>query len=302
MLAFDTLHISHPIVIVTGPTTSGKTAYAVQLAEHVIKERQQNVIIINADSQQIYADLPILTAQPTRKEQRGVPHRLFGFWPGDVQYDAARWLEDVQNEINAAHAEGAMPMLVGGTGLYINALTKGLVQVPDIAAEIREAVRSLSAEQAFASLQKEDVAMAEKLKPNDTQRIYRALEVLRSTGKSLLAWQAEPTKPAYDTAQCYTILLQPDRQEMYDRANKRVYAMLEEGLLEEVEATLKKYPYDGTPAAAIHTVHGFRAFADYLQQKHSLEEAINITQTDTRHYIKRQTTWFTHQLQADEII
>ncbi|WP_374388269.1 tRNA (adenosine(37)-N6)-dimethylallyltransferase, partial [Sandaracinobacter sp.] len=175
-----------PLAVIAGPTASGKSALALRMAA------TDNGVIINADASQVYADLPILSAAPTAEEQAQAPHRLFGVIDGAETCTAARWAALARAGIAAAHAAGQLPILVGGTGLYLRTLLDGIAPVPAIPAEVREAIRALPPAQVRAALQAEDPAMAARLHANDSQRNARALEVIRATGRSLAGWQAAP--------------------------------------------------------------------------------------------------------------
>ena len=189
--------ISNPkkmVALIAGPTASGKTALALQLA------KSRNVVIINADSAQVYSELPILSAQPTESEQRSAPHRLFGYLDGQTHCSAARWANDAKGAIDEAHEAGALPVLVGGSGLYIQTLLDGIAPIPDIDPELRARIRALPVAQAYEALGKLDPAMAATLGPADIIRITRALEVIEGTGRSISEWQDAGARDARDVA------------------------------------------------------------------------------------------------------
>ncbi|WP_446471848.1 tRNA (adenosine(37)-N6)-dimethylallyltransferase, partial [Blastomonas sp. CCH1-A6] len=177
------------LALIAGPTASGKSGLAVRYAQF-LQSRGQRAVIINADSAQVYADLAVLSARPAEDEMGGIEHRLFGYINGAETCSAARWAEDARGEIAAAHAADVLPILVGGTGLYLRTLLDGIAPVPPIDPAIRQAVRALPVAEAYAALQTEDPEAAARLNAADTTRVARALEVVRSTGQTLKAWQA----------------------------------------------------------------------------------------------------------------
>ncbi|MFN6935494.1 MAG: tRNA (adenosine(37)-N6)-dimethylallyltransferase, partial [Tsuneonella sp.] len=195
-----------PLALIAGPTASGKSDLAVRLALS-----QANAVIINADSAQVYADLRVLSARPSADEMCGVPHRLFGTWDGAVACSAADWAVVARMEIANTHAESGLPVLVGGTGLYIRTLLDGIAPVPAIDPEIRETVRALPVADAYAALSREDPERAAALNPADTTRVARALEVVRSSGKSLAYWQARKEGGIGDTVDLKPLVLEADR-------------------------------------------------------------------------------------------
>ncbi|WP_374377296.1 tRNA (adenosine(37)-N6)-dimethylallyltransferase MiaA [Dongia sp.] len=278
------------VVVLAGPTASGKSALALDLAEAL------GGTIINADSMQVYRDLPILSAQPDATDMARAPHRLYGFLALDDACDAQRWAELAAQEIDAAHAEGRVPIIVGGTGLYIRSLVSGFSPLPDIPAEVRSAARALvkeaGAEEAHRRLTARDPETAARLRPTDPQRIARAWEVLEATGQPLSWWQAQPpVPPTPHRFQAFAIT--PERAELYTAADARFLAMLERGALEEVSRAAALAPFsDGGGRKAL----GYAELAAVSAGTLSLSEAIPAAQQATRRYAKRQLTWFRHQL------
>lgn len=282
------------VVILAGPTASGKSGLALALAEAF------DGTIINADSMQLYRELRILTARPDAASEARVPHRLYGILPAAEAGSAARWRALALAEIEAAWAAGRLPLVVGGTGLYLQVLREGLAAIPDVPLEVREAVRALQrrlgAERFHALLAERDPVMAARLVPGDTQRLIRAFEVLEATGTSLADWQARPAEGPAFAAPTATILLQPPRAELYARCNARFLAMLEAGALAEAQA-LDRLGLD--PALPAMKALGVPELRRHLAGDCDLAAATVAAQQATRRYAKRQMTWFRHRLDAD---
>jgi tRNA dimethylallyltransferase len=279
-----------PVALIAGPTASGKTALALHLA------RTRDVTIINADSAQVYAALPILSAQPTAQEMADVPHRLFGTLDGTTACSAAAWAADAKAEIAAAHAAERLPVLVGGTGLYLRTLLQGIAPIPEIDSDIRANVRALSTADANFALAKADPLAAAGLGPNDDSRIKRALEVVRSTGMSILEWRKRMEGGIGDYIALRPVLLLPPRDWLHMRCDRRFEAMMESGAVDEVAALLARdLPCDAPVMRAI----GVPEIAAMLACDISREEAIARGQAATRQYAKRQYTWFRNQSPAD---
>ena len=278
------------VALIAGPTASGKTALALHLA------RSGNFEIINADSAQVYSDLPLLSAQPTADEQRSVPHHLFGYIDGVTPCSAARWAQDAKNIIARAHAAGTTPILVGGSGLYIRTLLDGIAPIPEVDPALRAKIRAMPVDQAYAALQTYDAPVAATLAPTDVSRITRALEVVQSTGRSILAWRATKTGGISNDIRLRPLLLLPPRDWLYDRCDTRCEQMMARGAIDEVEALLaRNLPQDAPVMRAI----GVPEISAYLKGAISRAEAIERGQTATRQYAKRQFTWFRNQAPAD---
>ncbi len=279
------------VALIAGPTASGKSDLAVELAL-AIEARGGSAVVINADSAQVYSDLRILSARPSEAEMRGVEHRLFGAWDGADPCSAADWAAAAKREIENAHLAGRIPILVGGTGLYIRTLLDGIAPVPPIDPAIREAVRALPTAQAHAALQAEDPERAAALNPADSTRIARALEVVRSTGRPLAEWQAERAGGIGDTIALHPAILLPDREALYRRCDLRFERMIDDGAMGEVKALLgRRLPGLSPVMRAI----GVAELSGFLDKRWSLEEAVQRGQSATRQYAKRQYTWFRHQ-------
>lgn len=278
------------VVIIAGPTASGKSALALDLAEAL------GGTIINADSMQVYRDLPILTAQPDSADLDRVPHRLYGFLELDDACDAQRWAALAAQEIAAVLASGGVPILVGGTGLYLRALTTGFSPFPEIPADIRDQARALVAEKGavavHALLAEQDPLSAARIKPTDRQRITRAWEVLAMTGSPLSWWQAQPPVPA-TPHRFFNLVLNPDRATLYQAVDGRFRAMLARGALAEVEAAEKQ---PGKAIAGGRKALGYPELAGVIGGLNELEIAIAAAQQATRRYAKRQLTWFRRQV------
>jgi tRNA dimethylallyltransferase len=278
-------------VLIAGPTASGKSALALTLAEAL------GGTLINADSMQVYRDLRIITARPTPQDEARAPHLLYGHVDAAENYSVGRWCVEAGAALTAAERAGRLPIVVGGTGLYFKALTHGLAAVPPIPAGIRSAVRArLKAEGVaalYAELGARDPATARRLMPGDRARVTRALEVVLATGRSLADWHADGMKPALDPDSAVKIFLAVERAELYRRIDARFDAMLAAGVLEEVRA-LRSRGLDATLPAM--KAHGVPWLIRHLAGEIDLAEAVAEGKRDTRHYSKRQATWFRHQL------
>lgn len=280
-------------MVIAGPTASGKSALALKLAEAC------DGAIINADSQQRYRDFPILTAQPTQAEQARVPHRLFGDLTSDAVSSAAEWATKAAVEIDMAVRAGRLPIVVGGTGLYLRTLMEGLADIPPVPAEVREAARALMADIGNAAFHQQlaarDPASAARIPPGNTQRLIRAWEVIEATGKPLSVWQQTAATPVY-VASYLRILLLPPRADVVEACETRFGAMLTHGAWAEVAAALAKGVTRAMPAM---NALGARELADAIEGHSDVETAIAAAQIATRQYAKRQSTWFRHQFDAD---
>lgn len=279
-----------PLALIAGPTASGKTALALHLAA------RHDAAIINADSAQVYSDLPILSAQPTQAEMQQAPHRLFSYLDGTTPCSAAKWAEDAKAEIARAHAAGQLPILVGGTGLYLRTLLDGIAPMAEIDPEIRQQVRDLPTEEAAAQLRQADPAMADRLNPADSSRIKRALEVILSTGRSILDWRTEKTGGIGDRVDLTAILLLPPRDWLYERCDRRFEMMMEMGAEEEVRKLLARDLPDDAP---VMRAIGVPEIAAMIRGEISREEAVIRASIATRQYAKRQYTWFRNQTPPD---
>lgn len=283
--------------MIGGPTASGKSALAL---EHAIAK---NGVVINADSMQLYDALPTLTAQPGTDDLAAAPHRLYACLPPDRTCSAAQWQALANAEIDAARASGKAPIVVGGTGFYLDALLNGLSPMPDVPAAIREQATQRQAALGnpgfHAELARRDPVMAKKLHPNDTQRLIRAWEVLEASGRSLAHWQAQPRQAPPAGWRFRVTILLPERARLYQHCNDRFIQMINSGVLDEVEQLAARIE-NGAVAhdAAITHALGFRPLRQYLAGRLDRDSAIDQAQAETRQYAKRQTTWFRHQIKS----
>jgi tRNA dimethylallyltransferase len=275
-----------PVALIAGPTASGKSALALRLAE------QTDGVIVNADSAQIYRDLPILSAAPGQDERARAEHRLYGALEGAQPCSAADWAARARYEIDDVHASGRMPILAGGTGLYLRTLLDGIAPVPAIDPDLRREVRESSIEENRARLAKLDPEAAARLKPTDTTRIARALEVVLSTGKTLAEWQKVREGGIAEAIDLKPLILLPPRDWLYRRCDERFAAMIELGAANEVRALLDRRL---DPALPVMRAIGVREIAAWLNKDVTRDEAISSGQQATRRYAKRQYTWFAHQ-------
>jgi tRNA dimethylallyltransferase len=282
--------VSEPkIILIAGPTASGKSALALALAEKL------GGVIVNADSMQVYRDLRIITARPTPEEEARVPHRLYGHVDAAENFSVGRWCTEVADVLAATQREAAI--IVGGTGLYFNALTRGLAAVPPIPAQIRNAVRarlaSDGAEALHAELKRRDPAAAARLMPGDRSRVTRALEVVLATGRSIVQWHEANMPASVDAARAAKIFLMPDRDALLRRIDARFDAMMAAGALDEVRALAARHLDPNLPAMK---AHGVPWLIRHLNGEIALAEAVAGGKRDTRRYTKRQATWFRNQL------
>lgn len=283
--------MAQPVALIAGPTASGKSDLAVDLALALEKQGRRGVVL-NADSAQVYADLQVLSARPTPQDMRGVEHRLFGAWDGADACSAADWAAAAKREIAELHGAGAVPILVGGTGLYLRTLLDGIAPIPAIDPAIRDAVRQMSVADAYAALQTQDPARAAQLNAGDSQRVARSLEVIRSTGKSLIHWQGEKSGGIRDGIALHPLILLPDRDWLYERCDRRFALMLEQGAVAEVERLLAR---NLSPDLPVMRAIGVPEIAAFLQGDISREEMTITGSQATRNYAKRQYTWFRRQ-------
>jgi tRNA dimethylallyltransferase len=276
-----TLNTSKSALLIAGPTASGKSALALKLAQ------ERDGVIINADALQVYQELCILSARPTDDELHEAPHRLYGHVSGLDSYSVAHWLADAKREIDSAWAAGKLPIITGGTGMYFMALEQGLAEVPTIDPDIREKWRNFEGD-LHGELLRRDRESARALKPNDRQRLSRALEVIEGTGQPLSHWQAEAQSRAFlKDAAVERHIVDVAREELYNRAERRFDQMMAAGALEEVRPLLKH----GSVLPMMKAI-GVPELTRHLRGEISLPEAVDLAKTATRHYIKRQLTWW----------
>jgi tRNA dimethylallyltransferase len=278
-------------VLIAGPTASGKSVLALELAQ------KTGGIVINTDSMQVYRDLRVITARPTVEEEARAPHRLYGHVDASVNFSAGAWVSDAGKVLSEVRAAGRLPIFTGGSGLYFKALTRGLSAVPAIPAEVRDAVRARlerdGVEALHAELARRDPLSAARLKPRDRTRIARALEVVEATGRTLPDWHREGLPPLLPSGEFTALFLAPERDQLYARIDARFDAMLAAGALDEVAALAARKLDPLLPAMK---AHGVPVLIRHLRGEITREQAAEIGRADTRHYAKRQFTWFRHQL------
>ena len=280
-----------PVIVIGGPTASGKSALALRVAENF------GGTVINGDAIQVYRELSVLTARPSEAETAHVPHRLYGVLSAHQRCSAARWRTMALAAIATAQGKGSLPIVVGGTGLYLRALMEGLSPVPPIPPELRERARARHEELGGAAFHAElaalDPVMAGRLNPGDSQRVIRAWEVVTATGRSLALFQK--IRPAKTALSFVPLLILPPREVLHAACDGRAARMLEEGALDEVRALLAM---NLDPILPAMKAVGVRELGAYLAGRTSREIALAALQQATRRYAKRQLTWFRHQMPA----
>ena len=278
--------MKNQVIVICGPTASGKTRLGIELAKKIDGE------IVSCDSMQIYKDMTIGTAKPTEEERSEAVHHLVDFVLPSERYSVAEYKKDAENTIEQIIEKNKKPIIVGGTGLYLNSLVYG-IDYPNIVTdlnyrqELEEKVNKEGLESLYKEATKIDSKAIEKISPNDKKRILRILEIYHSTGKTKSEIEADSRKngPKFD----YKIfVLNMDREKLYDRINRRVDLMIENGLIEEVKALLEKYKEFPTAMQGL----GYKEVVEYLENKTTKDEMIDKIKQETRRYAKRQITWF----------
>lgn len=285
-------------IIVYGPTASGKSDFAIDLA------LKKNGAIINCDSQQIYREIPIITAQPSSSDMKKVKHMLYGIVDYNEDYNVNRWLEDVAYAIEEVNNTSRVAIIVGGTGLYINALLHGVHSMSDVSdtrkRELYQEFATKEVADLYDELRELDSEYAKQLSANDRQRISRALVFCQETGKRYSDFRdSENTLPkVLEKMKWQKIYLKPDRESLYEKINKRFIDMTENGAIDEVKSLYEKLGdnQDYTKAT------GVKEMVSYLKGELTKDEMIERSQQLTRNYAKRQYTWFNRQLEADQLI
>lgn len=282
------------IIVIAGPTASGKSGLAIAVAKAL------NGVVINADSMQVYQDIPILAAAPSDEDKAIVPHKLYGIYDASVHGNMMDWLNLCRQEITDARQNNLTPIVVGGTGLYLETLQKGASPIPETPKEIRDKVSFMLKQEGlsglYAMLQKVDESTAARLSANDTTRIRRALEVYYHTKKTMTYWQAQPLKQFYKKEEFINIYINPPREALDNRCRVRFDKMVELGAVDEAKQLLARQLPDYLPA--MHAL-GVQEFKAYFAGKCSLDEAIEQAKLHTRQYAKRQSTWFNNRFSAD---
>ncbi len=276
------------IISIVGPTASGKTEIGVEIAL-----RLGNAEIINCDSVQIYREIETATAKPSAEEMRGIPHHLIGYVAPNVNYTAANWAKDAAEKIIEIETRGNIPILVGGTGFYLRALRQPFFESPPTDENLRERLKKIKeekgAEHLYKILQKVDKKSAEKLYPRDYVRVSRALEVYYQTGRRFSEVQPNRIEPPEFADRIQIFALNPPRDLLYEKINRRTEIHFENGLVEEVKHLRDAGVKDDTNALG---AHGYRRVCEFLRGERSLESTIARTKQDVRNYAKRQLTWF----------
>ena len=283
-------NIKGKIICIYGPTASSKSKLAIMLAQKI------GGVIINADSMQVYKDVPILTSQPSNQEINIVKHKLYSIISLVTHFSVGEWIRLAVKQINDAKKQGLYPILVGGTGLYFSKLIKGIAQIPEIKNVTKDKVKNLVKENnndTYSVLVKYDAKLAEKLQPKDKNRILRGLEVIIQTGKSILEWQKDNTV-FFNREDFFNIYLCPLRDIVYENINQRFIRMLDQGVENEVKNILAKYNNQKIPK-----VIGLNTIKDYILSQKDRQTMISDVQKLNRHYAKRQYTWFNNQLDHD---
>ncbi|MFO1046786.1 MAG: tRNA (adenosine(37)-N6)-dimethylallyltransferase MiaA [Geminicoccaceae bacterium] len=280
------------LIVVGGSTASGKSALALALA------RRLGGVIVNADSQQLFRDLAILTARPNARETEMVPHRLYGELGPEEQPSVGRWLDLAGDVLAAERNSGGPAIIVGGTGLYLHALLHGIPEMPAIPAQLREELRDWALGRSAAAIHERlaalDQGMAARLRPSDTQRLLRALEVRLATGRSLSQWQGAERRRLAQPDRIVGVALVPAADIVAPRIDARLEAMLADGALAEVAGLLRRRP--DALSLPIAKVHGIRELAAVLRGALPIDQARAEITAQIRRYAKRQRTWFRRQL------
>jgi len=274
-----------PVIIIQGATASGKSSFAIELAKALESE------IISADSRQVYRKLDIGTAKVSSAEQAQVKHHLIDVVDPDENYNAGRFVSDASELIFYLHAQGKIPIIAGGTGMYVKALLEGLINIPEADEQIKQQLRQLAHEKTGAEIKqilaKVDPLSAQRIETNDVQKLLRALEVWEITGKSITThYQEQQEQKIF---QPYRILLEMDRKILYDRINRRIDIMINNGLLKEIDNLLRAGYKENDPGLI---AVGYREFYPWFRGEQTLEESIRLAKKHSRNYAKRQLTWF----------
>ena len=280
-----------PVIVIGGPTACGKSGLALAIAENF------DGIIVNADAIQVYRDLRILTARPTEEEEKRIPHRLYGILDAKESCSAGTWQALALKEIENIQNIGKLPIIVGGTGLYLKALTEGIAPIPKIPLSVRKSVREFYSEvgkaEFYTQFTKKDPITAARIQPNDAQRLMRAWEVMEATGKSISLWQEE--KMQSPNLKFTMVVGTPLRETLYAACDKRIFNMISDGVLEEVKALMIRFQNEKFNNLPVFKAIAFKEFSSYLAGDTTLDIAIAKAQQQTRRYAKRQMTWFRNQ-------
>lgn len=287
--------LKNPVLVIAGPTASGKSALAAQAAHDL------NGVVLNCDSMQIYKDIPIIAAAPTEEEKKLAEHRLFEIYDCDKRGNVVDWLNLCAAEIRKLWAEKRLPVVVGGTGFYVEALLNGVTPIPETPIEVREQLQARinqeGLENLYKELQQKDAEIAAKLNPNDKTRIVRALEVIAATGQKLSEWYKKPLIQKLPEAHFITVKIMPSLDVITTRCCLRLDKMVDElGVLAEIEKLLNKGVDENMPAMK---ALGVPELSLFIKGQMLLPEALDLAKLHTRQYAKRQRTWLKNKMSAD---
>ena len=288
MSALENVNITEKtVVVIGGPTASGKSGLALEVA------KKYNGVVINADAMQVYQSIPIITAVPSPEDKIQVLHLLYEIYPPSQRGNVADWLNKATTAIRDTWAEKKLPVVVGGTGFYIESLIKGVSPIPETNSEVKQQVADIigqkGADGAYDYLQKIDASGAQMVKPQDTTRIRRALEIKLDTGQSISEWFQKPLVKTLPEADFAMIKLLPSLSELEEKCSRRFDIMMEQGALDEVKNLLNRHLSDDLPAMK---AIGVPELGDYIRGKTDLNQAVALAKLHTRQYAKRQLTWF----------
>ena len=279
--------MKNTIYLITGPTASGKSKFAIDLSKKIKGE------IVNADSMQIYKELKIITARPRQLDNKKIKHHLYGYVDGSNRYNVEKWCQDASQVIKSLNKKNINPIFVGGTGLYIDTLINGIASIPSVPETIRNDSKNLlekvGKEEFYKIVKKIDEDSIKLIFPNDIQRLRRIWEVFNYSNKKFSEWKKNKNKKFITSLDYKILLFLPDRKKNYERVNKRVLTMIKSGAIEEIENLLKLNYNKDLP---IMRAHGVPEISAYLKNKITLEDCIKKIQLVTRHYVKRQNTWW----------
>ena len=279
--------MKNTIYFITGPTASGKSKFAIDLSKKIKGE------IVNADSMQIYKELKIITARPSQLDNKKIKHHLYGYVDGSNRYNVEKWCQDASKVIKSLNKKNINPIFVGGTGLYIDTLINGIASIPSVPESIRNDSKNLlkkvGKEEFYKIVKKIDEDSIKLIFPNDIQRLRRIWEVFNYSNKKFSEWKKNKNKKFITSLDYKILLFLPDRKKNYERVNKRVLTMIKSGAIEEIENLLKFNYNNDLP---IMRAHGVPEISAYLKNKITLEDCIKKIQLVTRHYVKRQNTWW----------
>ena len=279
--------MKNTIYFITGPTATGKSKFAIDLSKKIKGE------IVNADSMQIYKELKIITARPSQLDNKKIKHHLYGYVDGSNRYNVEKWCQDASQVIKSLNKKNINPIFVGGTGLYIDTLINGIASIPSVPESIRNDSKNLlekvGKEEFYKIVKKIDEDSIKLIFPNDIQRLRRIWEVFNYSNKKFSEWKKNKNKKFITSLDIKIFLFLPDRKKNYERVNKRVLTMIKSGAIEEIENLLK---FNYNKDLPIMRAHGVPEISAYLKNKITLEDCIKKIQLVTRHYVKRQNTWW----------